>query len=260
MCVLWFHSTCQDLKVGEANTIVKLAKKGVRWYCSECLKVIEGHSPSLVPQMTKLGNLQQMLEGLDVKLDEYQTQTKVECLKKSFAEVASSGQMAKDMKIAMQASTSTNALLTAELQRKETEERKANAILYGLKEENTAMEDIAVLMQNTLFKNYDKPLKAFRLNQREEGKVRPIKLVFKDEEAKWGFLKRVNHNLRSKNMFCKLDVNKETRNKEYLLREQVRKLRNEGSQSEFRIRDLSIEKKNLSGNWEKLKPVTITTQ
>ena len=117
MCVLLLHSTCQDLKV-EANAIVKLARNAVRWYCSECLKVIEGHSPSLVPQMTKLGNLQQMLEGLDVKLDEYQIQTnkQVECLKKSFAEVASSGQMAKDMKITMQASTSTNALLTAELQ------------------------------------------------------------------------------------------------------------------------------------------------
>lgn len=260
MCIRWFHSTCQDLKVAEANSIFKLAKKGVKWYCTECNQSIKDNSAeAVVPQMLKLGSLQQMVEQLSTRVDEYQNQTKeqVECLKKSWAEVANNGQMAKDMKVAMQASTSTNILLTAELQKKDNEERKNNAIIYGLEENKTAMEDINELMQKTLFKNYDKPLKAFRLNQKEEGKIRPIKLFFKDEQAKWGFLKRVNASLRSDNLFCKLDVNKETRNKEYQLREQIRKMRNECSgQGEYRIRDLTIEKKGESGNWVKMNPAT----
>jgi hypothetical protein len=57
-------------------------------------------------------------------------------------------------------------------------------------------------------------------------------------------------------MFCKLDANKETRNKEYQLREQMRKLRNEGGgQGEYRIRDLTIENKDYSGNWVRMNPV-----
>jgi len=140
----------------------------------------------------------------------------------------------------VQASTSTKALPTAELQKKELE-RKNNAILYGLNEQKTAMEDITELMQNSLFKNYDKPLKAFRISQKDEGKIRPINLTFKDEQTKWSFLKRVNHHLRADKMFCKLDVNKEIRNREYQLREQMRKLKSE-NHGEYCIRDLSIEK------------------
>jgi len=117
------------------------------------------------------------------------------------------------------------------------------------------MEDIAELMQNSLFKNHDKPLKAFRLSQKDEGKTRPIKLTFKDEQTKWSFLKRVNHHLRADKIFCKLDVNKEIRNREYQLCKQMRKLKSE-NQGEYHIRDLSVEKKSPSGNWEKMNPVT----
>ena len=67
------------------------------------------------------------------------------------------------------------------------------------------MDDVAELMQKTLFKDFDKPVKPFRYSKKEEGKIRPLKLS--DEQAQWNFLKRANHNLRSDGMFCKLDVN-----------------------------------------------------
>ena len=103
------------------------------------------------------------------------------------------------------------------------------------------MDDVAELMQKTLFKDFDKPVKPFRYSKKEEGKIRPLKLS--DEQAKWNFLKRANHNLRSDGMFCKLDVNKKTRDTEFQLREQLRGLRKEDTNStEYRIRNLSIKK------------------
>jgi len=90
LCAFWFHSTCQDLKVSEATAIVKLASKGVKWYCSGCQKTIQGQSPSIIPQMSKLSCLQQMVEKLNEKVDEYQHHAtkQVQCLKKSWAETA----------------------------------------------------------------------------------------------------------------------------------------------------------------------------
>ncbi|KAF6020909.1 hypothetical protein EB796_020824 [Bugula neritina] len=90
LCAFWFHSTCQDLKVSEATAIVKLASKGVKWYCSGCQKTIQGQSPSIILQMSKLSCLQQMVEKLNGKVDEYQHHTteQFQCLKTSLAETA----------------------------------------------------------------------------------------------------------------------------------------------------------------------------
>ena len=74
-----------------------------------------------------------MVGNFGEKIDEYQRQSgsQIECMKSSWAEVTSDGQMAKDVKLAMKTKASTNAMLAAELDKKDTEERKNNAILYG---------------------------------------------------------------------------------------------------------------------------------
>jgi len=64
----------------------------------------------------------------------------------------------------------------------------------------------------------------------------------------------VNHALRSDSLFCKLNMNKEARDKEYIHRQHVRKLKEEEPTIQYQSRDLNIQKKAESGNWEKLKP------
>lgn len=150
--------------------------------------------------------------------------------------------------------TTSQALLASEMDKKDNEARKSNAILYGLTERDTAMQDVTNLMCKELFKNFNKPVQAVRLGPKTENKNRPIKLRFEDERSKWEFLKRVNHALRADSLFCKLDMNKETRDKEYTLRQQVKKLKEEQPTIQFRIRDFNIQKKADSGNWEKVKP------
>ena len=122
------------------------------------------------------------------------------------------------------------------------------------------MEDVEEMMKKELFKNFDKPITAYRLGPKDSAKNRSIKLNFRDESEKWSFLKRSN-TLRTEKIFCKLDLTKETRDKEYQLREKIYVLRAESEHTKYRMKDLKIQQKNGMGNWEELKTATpiITT-
>jgi len=53
--------------------------------------------------------------------------------------------------------TTSQALLASEID-KDNQARKSNAILYGLIERDTAMQDVMNLMSKELFKNFNKPV------------------------------------------------------------------------------------------------------
>lgn len=260
ICQQWYHGTCQGLQPAEVSSVTKLNNKGVKWYCEECLPQINGQSTAVDTQhMKKLNGIERMITSLGGEIAGYQKQTneQVENLKKSWAEIANTGavDIAKDVKKALQVSTNTQALVTHELDKKDSEARKNNAILYGLPEKNTAIEDIKELMTKELFKNFSEPVQTNRLGPKISGKNRPVKMRFADEKAKWDFLKRVNHSLRGEAIFCKLDVKKEVRDREFILREQVRALKQTNNKQEYRVRNLTIEQKDTeSGNWVDLKP------
>ena len=112
---------------------------------------------------------------------------------------------------------------------------------YGLIEfeHSSAMDQVADLMKAEYFKLHNKPLHAHRLGRkRENGSPRPITVLFANEQDKWEFLKRANSKLRSENIFCNVDVCKETRDKEYNLREELRDLRKGDEKCKYRIRNL----------------------
>jgi len=84
--------------------------------------------------------------------------------------------------------TTGQTLLASEMDKKDNQARKSNAILYGLTERDIAMQDVMDLMSKELFKNFNKPVQAIRLGAKTESKNRPIKLRFKDERSKLEFL------------------------------------------------------------------------
>ena len=79
--------------------------------------------------------------------------------------------------------TTSQALLASEMDKKDNEARKSNAILYGLTERDTAMQDVMNLMSKELFKNFNKPVQAVRLGAKTENKNHPIKLRFENERS-----------------------------------------------------------------------------
>lgn len=76
MCKSWCHGTCQQLLVIEVNVIIKLAGKGVKWYCDTCLPTYDGANIATnTAQMKKIHNLERMMTNVGGKIELYQKQT-----------------------------------------------------------------------------------------------------------------------------------------------------------------------------------------
>ena len=189
MCQKWYHGTCQGLQVAEVNMITnKLAMKGVKWYWDTCLPNFDGAKVSdSTANMKKFHNLEQMIANLGGKIELYQKETteQVKKIEKSWAEVASQGEMANNVERALAVTSSTQAILSKELDKKDKEARKNNAILYGLQEtETTAFEQVQEFMKREMFERTNPSETAIRLSQKTNDKTRPVKLHFSDEKSK----------------------------------------------------------------------------
>ena len=254
-CHRWFHGNCGGLQPDEVTTVVDRADSGVKWFCTDCAPGITSKTDQV--SMNKLIVIEQMIASLDQKVETYQAQTTAETkkLERSWADIVSGDKLSDDIKKLQENVSNTQNMLTKDLDAKEAEKRKNNAILFGLMEENTAMEDIKKLMQHEIFKSFDAPEHAARLGTKGDT-PRPIKLRFSDEKSKWEFLKRANSKLRENKIFCRLDVSAKVREQEYQLRQNIKQLKNQNNDQEYRIRNMTIEQKNKSsGEWEKVKPV-----
>jgi hypothetical protein len=174
-------------------------------------------------------------------------------LKRNTENINKNTQVAQQAKILMEQSH----------QLKEEENRKNNAIITGVTEQDdsTAIQQIKELMTQECFAKNSEPIQAMRLGKKTEDQVqkRPIKVRFDDEQSKWEFIKRFNnHALREKQIFCKLDESQAVRNQQFQLRQEVRSLRTENGTNEYRIRNMQIqEKKDGSGDWKVMKPVSL---
>lgn len=255
ICSRWFHGTCQGLKPEEVILIVKLNTSGVRWFCSDCAPGLTDKTDHVT--LKKLSTIEKMITSLDHKVESYQSQTteEVKKLEKSWADVVSGAEITDNIKQIQQNVFNTQSIISKELETKDAEKRKTNAIILGVAEETSAIEDIKKLMQKDIFKQFDVPEHATRLGTKGDA-PRPIKLRFSTEKSKWEFLKRSNASLREERIFCRLDVNAKVREQEYQLRQRLKQLKNDNSDQEYRIRNMTIEQKiQPSGNWERLKPV-----
>ena len=59
--------------------------------------------------------------------------------------------------------------------------------------------------------------------------------------------------MKQDNIFCKIDMSQEIRNKECTLREKISRLKKDGDDLKFRVRSLRIEKQSPSGEWVPVK-------
>lgn len=266
-CAVWYHAICQDLQNADANSIKKLANHGVRWYCDTCIsKKCEGDTvgnTSLHHKTTinKLDGIEKAIKEMQKSYSAaLQTNTEqIAQLKENYAQVVQKS--AKQIEMATVSNENTEKMLRRQQQMNEAESRKLNAIIYGINEEESpVLDQVKQFMTRECFKKSNPPVMAMRLGRKssdedENRKPRPIKLVFENESSKWDFVKRVNSGtMKQENIFCKIDTSQEVRNQEWVLREKIRELKGSDVTAEYRIRNLQIEQKQLSGNWELLKP------
>ena len=257
-CDQWYHGLCQNLQQAEVTTITKLAEKGVRWHCNECLKDMKKD-----PQYSKARMINQQLA---VKLDNIEklvttltttTNQKMGEFEKTWADVVK--KQTENINQNKQVAQQTKVILQKTQQQKEEENRKNNAIVTGITEtgDKTALEQIKELMKLDCFSGRNMPVQAIRLGSKADNaseQKRPIKVRFENETSKWEFLKRfANDTLKSRHIYCKLDESEEVRRQQYILRKEVRELKQSNEGKEYRVRNMQIQHKSETGEWKNLK-------
>ena len=255
-CNLWYHGLCQELQPAEVTSITKLASKGVRWHCTECIEKFNNINGDKNAQIInaktakQIDNIESMVKSFTLNSNHLQE------IERKWSDVLKQNteNINKNIHVAQQAKT----LMEKSHQLQEEESRKNNAIVTGiLEDENkTAIEHIQELMKLECFTKSNLPIQAIRLGRKTENteKKRPIKVRFEDEQTKWEFVKRFNnHTLRSRNIYCKLDESQVVRNQQFQLRQEVNKLKSENVGKEYRVRNLQIQEKKESGEWKVMK-------
>lgn len=275
LCREWFHGTCQDLQDHEIRSLIKLDKKNVKWFCDVCITQFEsstngkdgGKLQSLAENTTvnnKLRSIEALVGKMAATMEKSQSvlNERMEKMESSYTAAVKSNTAGVQKSIEINSSAKT--LLARNMEHNQSEARKNNAILYGMKleESKTAIEQVKQLLRNDCFLHTQEPVKATRLQTTTGATtLRPIKLEFPDEATKWEFLKRVNATQKEQNIFCKLDESKETRDQQYALRQQIREMKATGGDNTtlYRIRSLKIQTKTESGEWVYLNKSTKQT-
>lgn len=267
-CALWYHGLCQELQSTDLNVISKLEKYGVRWYCETCVsensdgnKELASHALQHKTTINKLDIIEKSITEMQLTYSAVlkSNTDEITKLKEDYAKVV--GQNMEQMKKAAESSENTKKLIKRQQELNEADARRNNAILYGIEEseELTVIEQVKQFMKREYFKYVNQPVAAIRLGNKNRGAGgnnvrRPIKVIFENEGCKWDFIKRINSGeLRMENIFCKVDVSQEVRNKEWSLRDKIREMKKEGDECAYRIRNMNIEKREPSGEWKPLK-------
>lgn len=270
LCKEWFHGICQNLTNAECTTLDKMDRKHVRWFCSECVAQVDdaingkinGENDGIlgtlahnVQSNSKLDTIENLVRKISQHNDALLG--RVDKLEKSYAEATKSN--ADSIQRSMEVNSSAKAILEKDIEKREADNRKNNAIIYGVKEMEgkTALEVITEMMKEDCFQRTNGPVRAIRLQtsgSNDTSKPKPMKLEFKDEYSKWEFLKRANAALRNENIFCKLDESKQKRDLQYSLRQKIKQMKESGADAdqEYRIRNHRIQSRSqqAQGEWK----------
>ena len=256
-CEHWFHCTCVGLSKTEATLVSDGADMGIKWFCLKCKPfIVKVPNNSDAPKSAdeKLDAIYHDVKELTAKLANQTTSTVTSDKLYSDALKASKEEILKSIDETSKQVQWHGNLMKKNIDHADSETRKLNAILFGLAEqlEKKVANQVQEFMTTQCHLQNHGPVNAYRLGKVQEGQKnpRPIKVLFKDEDDKWAFLKRVNEVFKDDpSIYCLKDRPKEVRDHEYELRKATRALREENPSKEFRPRDMKVQTKNETGEW-----------
>lgn len=232
---------CANLSATEIRTLMQTTKRILPFLCDECLNVIK-EVPLLKLQVLRLKTEVQELKENSVKA----TQSYADVLKFKGEAKALKGDLDKLEQrvesIGTQEGSGTIEPTIKELG--EREKRASNIIVFGFPETNGCSLDernteerkeVAALLNSVDDRIQADEVRIYRLGKPQDGKVRPIKVVFKDRETAVQVLKQKKKLDSSRGIYIKSDLTVIQRN---YLRNLVSELRRrtENGEQNLKIR------------------------
>lgn len=264
-CQAFYHLSCIKITSTEWESLRKLAPKGARWICQECLSEPASASTPTVRKLedkldTRMNELEMKMEGsiksltqkIDASLNANLSSTKqalteqekqISLLSKnSWAQVVSG--VDKSVEKVSKEVIKVRDTVEEDKQRRDKadrELREKNLVIFGIKETEsykTDVEEVQDLLDTHAFLHglsfNVQSANLTRLGRRSDQKTRPIRLTLCDRESKWEVLKRINR-MDIRGVFARPDLNQEEQEADFKLRTALKKKREEDPEGHWKI-------------------------
>ena len=271
LCVSWYHLRCTNLLAADLATC---EKKGVHWYCEKCNETIgtlhkrfqaidknmcsvkkeisEALEKQKVEASRQATELLERFQQQNVDFEHSVKRVVSECmneanktqevsLRKTYADMAAELKEKTDL-IENSFKTQTQSILQGQVklenEKSEKENRAKNVIIFGLKEPSSecTAQALRAFMSSTchLSVQFDDRDVTRLGSKKMEGKGRPIRLVLQNENIKWEVLKRIN-SVHADGIFARNDMNKKERELDFLLRKELKEVREKDPRGKYKI-------------------------
>ena len=183
-CSQWLHQKCSKLDKPAITFLGKAHDKypGIKWFCPSCQSQKEAVSDHTAQQDAKIDKLGQMFLDLQTKMDSM---------------IDKIGNDRNDLgKIEKNISVSVTEVLSDQ---REIDEKKNNMMVFNLSESPDPTSDLIKVKQVLTHVNPEADIEQLscdnvtRLGSKkpsgDNSKPRPLKIVFKDSDTKWQFIK-----------------------------------------------------------------------
>ena len=241
ICKKWHDLKCVKLHSADVKTI---KKAGVHWFCEKCDRFggNDGNS-GIFAHEKRIENLEKNIEGIKQTIDESLSKH-TELVKASYAEVLKNFDKKSEViqgTIERQSEEIVKKQESISKEREKQLQRNKNFIIFGI-QENDQISDTIQAVKDLLTSRCHIDVSHLMLNSGNVHRIgakqidrnRPVRISLDSEAAKWEILKRLNAQ-KIPGIFGRLDLTKEEQEKDFQLRQELKKKREEHPGTTFKI-------------------------
>jgi len=231
ICEYWFHAlNCQGLKKSLYDALRQDEDNVLHWYCKGCKRAAGTISQALASLSSKQEAIQQDIAGLKSSVKLIEEGTITESLQKTLEDII-------DRRIEERIPKATAEIQSQQVQqthRGKVIDRSKNLIVF--KEEESEIEDMTKvkdILADKLGIPDMEPESTIRLGKKAANQTRPIRITMKSVEDRSAVLTklkemRVNKEESLKSIFITPDLSRKERERQKLLRSNLRERRGKG--------------------------------
>jgi hypothetical protein len=229
LCLKWHHVECTSLNKTDLKTLEKL---GVHWYCGVCEQ--------------SSATLDKRIRAVEIKFDNFtkvqdsETRTYADVVNKIDSSVQTNKtlqeQISKQISVLKTEQEQVIKQVSSLKSNLQADNRSKNVVIFGVPEstEKSLVDSVIDLMKDCSMNISIEKSSCFRLGQKTSPKSRPVKLILSSEAEKWEVLRRIN-SIKPLGIFARKDLSKEEQEADFVLRQELKEIREKDPLNQYKI-------------------------